>query len=59
MVHTCEDFQDKRCEKELICKKPLNTPHVAKSEIQCTRLTLKLCRSKIAKILPKVNTSKV
>jgi hypothetical protein len=30
----------------LICKKPLNTPHVSKSEIQYTRLTLGLCSSK-------------
>jgi hypothetical protein len=42
-----------------ICKKPLNTPHVAKSEIQCTGLTLELCSSKNTKNLPRVHTSKV
>jgi hypothetical protein len=32
---------------------------MAKSEIQCTRLTLELCSSKNNRNLPRVNTSKV
>jgi hypothetical protein len=52
-------FPSQKMWNGLICKKPLNSSHVAKSKIECTRLTLELCRSKNTKILPRVNTSKV